>query len=162
MFLSTSFQQGYTTSQAERFTPCSGTSVAPSSNNSHCSVLSQPSLPPAQPLAHHVGGRQHRKLLANRPRSFDAGTARQIKIAAGGGGGPSRRNNKARIVGGGGAGSASKRGAGRSGAMAAAAAAAHKSPRKNVQLARRNLSFDKSPRFQIFFFPQHWHGVRVQ
>jgi hypothetical protein len=126
--------------------------VAPSSNNSHCSVISQPSLPPAQPLlAHHAGGRHHRKLLANRPRSFDAGTARQIKIAAAGGG-PSRRNNKARIVGGGGAGSASKRGAGgRSGATAAAAAAAHKSPRKNVQLARRNLSFDKSPRFPIFF-----------
>ncbi len=133
--------------------------MAPSSNNSHCSVISQPSLPPAQPLAHYAGGRQHRKLLANRPRSFDAGTARQIKIAAGGGG-PSRRN-KARVVGG--AGSASKRGTGgRSGATAAAAstaAAAHKSPRKNVQLARRNLSFDKSPRFP-FFFPQHWHGGR--
>ncbi len=124
--------------------------MAPSSNNSHGSVMSQPSLPPAQPLAHHAAGRQHRKLLANRPRSFDAGTARQIKIAAAGGGGPSRRN-KVRIVGGG-AGSASKRGAGgRSGATAASAAAAHKSPRKNVQLARRNLSFDKSPRFPIFF-----------
>ncbi len=133
--------------------------MAPSSNNSHCSVISQPSLPPAQPLAHHAGGRQHRKLLANRPRSFDAGTARQIKIAAAGGG-PSRRNNKARIVGGGGAGSASKRGAGgRSGATAAAAVAAHKSPRKNVQLARRNLSFDKSPRFPIFFFLP---SIRVQ
>jgi hypothetical protein len=127
--------------------------VAPSSNNSHCSVMSQPSVPPAQPLPHHAAGRHHRKLLANRPRSFDAGTARQIKIAAAGGGGPSRRNNKVRIVGDGGGGSAAKRGAGgRSGATAAAAAVAHKSPRKNVQLARRNLSFDKSPRFPIFFF----------
>ncbi len=126
--------------------------MAPSSNNSHCSVISQPSLPPAQPLPHHAGGRHHRKLLANRPRSFDAGTARQIKIAAGGGGGPSRRN-KARIIGGGGAGSASKRGAGGRSGAAAAAAVAHKSPRKNVQLARRNLSFDKSPRYPVFFPP---------
>ena len=116
------------------------TSVAPSSNNSLSSVLSQPSLPPAQPT---LGSRQRRHLLTNRPRSFDAGlAARQIKIGTAAA--PARRAAKStRPV------SAKKRAAAAVVARAAsiAAAAAHKSPRKNILLARRNLRFDKSPRY---------------